>query len=65
MAKGKSKRATCEGCFFRQNMLCALALDEPCTTYRPAERNLAPERQLSFVFRAERTRSAYAFPQPN
>ena len=37
---------------------------EPCTTFRPAERGLAPERQLSFVFRTERTHAAYAFPQP-
>ena len=45
-------------------MLCALDLNEPCTTYRPADRGLRPERQLSFVFRTERTFSAYAFPQP-
>ena len=45
-------------------MLCALKLKEPCPTFRPAERNLAPERQLSFTFRSERTRSAYAFPRP-
>ena len=55
---------SCETCFFRQNMLCALNLEEPCPTFRPAERNLAPERQLAFVFRTERTTSAYAFPQP-
>jgi hypothetical protein len=46
-------------------MLCALNLGEPCTTFRPAERGLEPERQLAFVFRAERTTAAYAFPQPN
>lgn len=57
------KNPTCEGCFFRQNTLCALNLDEPCPTFRPAERGLAPERQLAFVFRTERTTSAYAFPQ--
>jgi hypothetical protein len=45
-------------------MLCALDLGEPCTTFRPAEQNLAPERQLSFTFRADRTRSAYAFKAP-
>ena len=39
-------------------MLCALNLGEPCTTFRPAERGLAPERQLAFVFRTERTRAA-------
>lgn len=61
----KAKRVTCDDCFFRKNMLCALKLSEPCTTFRPADRGLAPERQLAFVFRTERTRSAYAFPQPN
>jgi hypothetical protein len=61
----KAKRVTCKDCFFHQRMLCALALDGPCPTFRPAERNLEPERQLAFVFRAERTRAAYAFPQPN
>ena len=66
MAKGngKAKRAKCEDCFFHQNMLCALNLPEPCTTFRPAERGLAPERQLAFAFRTERTRAVYAFPQP-
>ena len=63
MAKGKrGKRISCEDCYFRQNMLCALPLDEPCPTFRPAERGLAPEQQLSFVFRTGRTHSAYAFP---
>ena len=61
----KTKPATCEGCFFRQNQLCALDLEKPCPTFRPAERGLAPERQLTFVFRAERVTAAYAFPQPN
>jgi hypothetical protein len=61
---GKAKAVRCEDCFFKQNMLCALDLDAPCTTFRPAERGLAPERQLAFVFRSERTRAAYAFPAP-
>lgn len=65
MANGKAKRVKCEDCFFHQNMLCALNLAEPCTTFRPAERGLAPERQLTFSFRADRTRSVYAFPQPH
>jgi hypothetical protein len=65
MAKGKTKRVTCEQCFFHQNMLCALKLDEPCTTFRPAERNLEPERQLKFAFRTDRGSARYAFPQPH
>ena len=59
----KPKPARCEDCYFRQNMLCALNLGKPCTTFRPAERGLAPERQLAFVFRTERTTAAYAFPR--
>ncbi len=64
MAQGKGKCVTCEDCYFRQNMLCALNVARPCATFRSAERGLRPERQLAFVFRTERTRSAYAFPQP-
>jgi hypothetical protein len=60
----KTKPVRCEDCYFKQNMLCALNLGAPCTTFRPAERGLAPERQLAFVFRTERTTAAYAFPQP-
>jgi hypothetical protein len=61
----KTKPVRCEDCYFHQNMLCALNLGKPCTTFRPAERGLEPERQLAFVFRAERTTAAYAFPQPD
>ena len=64
VAKQRQERVSCEDCFFRQNMLCALDLDKPCTTFRPADRGLAPERQLAFVFRTERVTAAYAFPQP-
>jgi hypothetical protein len=64
MANGKSKRPRCEDCYFLQNRLCALNLGKPCPTFRPAERGLAPERQLAFVFRTERTTTAYAFPPP-
>jgi hypothetical protein len=64
MAKADGTRVRCEDCFFHQNMLCALDLGEPCATFRPAERGLAPERQLAFVFRTERTTAAYAFPPP-
>ena len=64
MAKAKAKCVSCKDCYFGANGLCALNLDGPCPTYRPAERGLRPERQLAFVFRAERTHAAYAFPQP-
>ena len=65
MATGKpEKHASCKDCYFHQNMLCALNLARPCTTFRRAEQGLRPERQLAFVFRTERTTCAYAFPQP-
>jgi hypothetical protein len=64
MAAKKTACLKCEDCYFKQNMLCALNLDAPCPTYRPADRGLRPERQLSFVFRTERTHAAYAFAQP-
>ena len=60
----KAAKTSCANCFFGRNGLCALNLDKPCPTYRCAERGLKPERQLSFTFRADRTRSVYAFPQP-
>lgn len=64
MGKAKAKKAACADCYFRCNDLCALDLPGPCSTFRPVERNLEPERQLAFVFRTPRTRAAYAFPQP-
>jgi hypothetical protein len=64
MAAAKKRCITCEDCYFGKNMLCALNLGKPCPTFRPAERGLKPERQLSFVFRAERTHAAYAFAHP-
>jgi len=55
--KGAVKRRrkngrSCEDCFFHRNMLCALDLDEPCSTFRPATRNgLVPPRQPSLLVR--------------
>jgi len=57
-------KVSCEQCFFRCNMLCALELDAPCPTFRPDHPDgLRPPQQLRFEFRQERkTRSAWAFP---
>jgi hypothetical protein len=56
-------KVSCDQCFFSVNLLCALELDEPCSTYRPAEAKLKPPPQLRLVFRHERrTRAAWAFP---
>ncbi len=61
--KRPAPKVSCEQCFFRVNLLCALELDEPCGTFRPNEAQLKPPQQLRFVFRQERrTRAAWAFP---
>ena len=63
MPKRAARKISCDDCFFRANLLCALALDEPCATFRPAAANLSPPQQLRFVFRQERrARAAWAFP---
>ncbi|MGA2927315.1 MAG: hypothetical protein ABSG43_15220 [Solirubrobacteraceae bacterium] len=69
MANGRSAvaKASCESCFFHQNLLCALAQDSPCATFRPNRpEGLRPPSQLRFVFRQERRlQVAWAFPSPN
>jgi hypothetical protein len=61
--KRGAKKITCEDCFFHANLLCALELNEPCSTFRPNEAQLRPPQQLRFVFRQERrSRAAWAFP---
>jgi hypothetical protein len=55
---------SCDECFFRRNLLCALPEPSPCATFRPYHPDgLRPPQQLRFVFRADRrTRAAWAFP---
>jgi hypothetical protein len=58
-----AQKVSCDGCYFRVNLLCALDLDEPCATFRPSEAQLRPPQQLRFVFRQERrARAAWSFP---
>jgi hypothetical protein len=59
----RKPKLTCEDCFFHKNLLCALEADEPCPTFRHHEQGLKAPQQLSFVFRQERTRSAWVFKQ--
>ena len=64
---GKQSRATrkvsCDDCYFRRNLLCALQEEHACATFRPHEAQLRPPQQLRLVFRQElRTRAAWAFP---
>jgi len=71
MSKGSSavprnaiRAPSCDDCFFRRNLLCALPEPAPCATFRPYHPDgLRPPQQLRFVFRADRrTRAAWAFP---
>ena len=57
-------KPSCDECFFRRQCLCALQLEEPCSTYRPDHpEGLRPPRQMRFVFGQEpRARAAWAFP---
>ena len=72
MGQGRNGRvaagqASCEKCFFHQNLLCAISGSRPCATFRPAgPEGLKPPGQLRFVFRQERRQQvAWAFPSAN
>ncbi len=69
MASGRSgiAKASCEGCFFRKQMLCAVSDSGPCGTFRPAHpEGLRPPSQMRFVFRQERRMQvAWAFQSAN
>lgn len=64
MSGKKVGNVSCEDCFFKQNLLCALDCDRPCPTFRPNRpEGLRPPQQLRFVFRQERRRQvAWAMP---
>jgi hypothetical protein len=62
-ARAGARKVTCDECYFRCNLLCALEDPEPCATFRPVEAQLRPPQQLRFVFRQERrARATWAFP---
>ena len=51
-ARNGTAKVSGDDCFFGRNGLCALALDEPCATFRPDHpEGLRPPSQLRFVFR--------------
>ena len=57
MPKGRAaaKKVSCDECYFRCNLLCALNLDEPCATFRPDRpEGLVPPRQPVLLMRAPR-----------
>jgi hypothetical protein len=45
-----TRHVTCDDCFFRRQLLCALRLPEPCPTFRRATRaGLVPPPQARLV----------------
>jgi hypothetical protein len=52
-AKRRRKNGrSCEDCFFHRNMLCALDLEEPCSTFRAdSAQGLVPPRQPALLVR--------------
>jgi hypothetical protein len=46
----KRRIITCDDCYFRRELLCALRLDAPCPTFRPASIDgLVPPPQAPLV----------------
>jgi hypothetical protein len=65
--RATTAQASCENCFFGENLLCAVSDGGPCPTFRPARpEGLRPPSQMRFVFRQERRlQVAWAFPSPS
>ena len=55
VAKGRGEQVSCEQCYFRRKMLCALDLEKPCVSFR-ADRpeGLSPPRQPVLLMRPPR-----------
>ena len=52
--KRRKGHPSCEDCFFHCQMLCALDLDEPCSTFRPNTADgLVPPRQPALLIRQQ------------
>jgi hypothetical protein len=48
--KARKGKPSCEDCFFHRHLLCALDLDEPCSTFRPnTSDGLVPPRQPALL----------------
>jgi len=55
VAKGKGEQPSCEQCYFRQKMLCALDLEKPCVSFRANRpEGLSPPRQPVLLMRPPR-----------
>jgi hypothetical protein len=50
--KRRKNGRSCEDCYFHRRMLCALDLDEPCSTFRAdSPQGLVPPRQPALLMR--------------
>jgi hypothetical protein len=55
VAGRKTDTPSCEDCYFRKKMLCALDLEEPCVTFRQSRpEGLVPPRQPVLLLRPPR-----------
>jgi hypothetical protein len=63
-ARPQGGKVSCDDCFFKQNMLCAVTQSGACATFRPNRpEGLRPPSQMRFNFRQERRlQVAWAFP---
>lgn len=49
---GRRGKPTCADCFFHRNLLCALDLEAPCSTFRAdSPKGLVPPRQPALLAR--------------
>lgn len=52
LKRSRKGAPTCADCFFHKHQLCALDLEEPCSTFRPdTARGLVPPRQPALLLR--------------
>ncbi len=57
----RKKAPSCEDCYFHRHMLCALALDAPCPTFRPdTPQGLVPPQQPTLLMRQPELSAARA-----
>ena len=53
-AARRKVKPSCADCYFGRRMLCALELDEPCSTFRPhSPDGLVPPTQPALLIRSE------------
>lgn len=62
--RARKVKPSCAGCYFGRRMLCALELDEPCSTFRPdSPEGLVPPAQPTLLVRSEPIAAAEAADQ--